>query len=221
MSKRKQAEDFILKWIKKITKSDKNVQLYKDLFKRMNNKEFEEFMEKLEKEEIILNIIVPHDGFDGKITIEENYKLAKELGFDFFQHLLIEREDGTYIKTPDKYEILLLPFRRTKQTIDKGISVSDDAKRIDMLTGQVTGDSQASKLTYPELQVLVGLGLQDSLIELMRDRGGDLGAARALIGALSKYGRVSRKLIDMYSTGTLSTKSLKAYFVGMHLKVSL
>jgi len=38
MSKRKQVEDYILKYIGKITQGTDNVKLYQELFKSMNNK---------------------------------------------------------------------------------------------------------------------------------------------------------------------------------------
>jgi len=222
MSKRKETEKFIKDWIYKITQSKKNVELYDQLFKKMSNEDFEEFMNKLKNGELILQIIVPQDQFDGKIDLERNYKLANELGFDFFQHLTVgpSNEFPKYI-TPNKFMVLLLPFRRTKQTLEKGIAVAKSSKYVDPITGQVKEDDSTSSLSYPELQVLVGLGVKTALIELLRDRGGDINAKSVLTSALAKYGRVSKKFIDMYATGALSTKSLKAYLYGMHLKNTL
>ena len=38
---RKKVEEYILTWIKKITNSDFNVNLYKDMFKNMSDEEFD------------------------------------------------------------------------------------------------------------------------------------------------------------------------------------
>jgi len=105
MSKnRKKTEEFILKYIKKITNTDFNVNLYKDLFKSMNDKEFDEFMTKLKNNETILQVIVPHDTKTTKITLENNIKVAKELGHDFFQYLDIgPTKDDTKRRTKNKY----------------------------------------------------------------------------------------------------------------------
>jgi len=220
--KRQEVEKFIKDWIYKITKSKKNVELYEDLFKSMNDDEFKQLMEDLKSGKKTLQVIIPVDGFDGKVDLENNYKLAKELGFNFFEHLIIgPGDDFPKYKTPEKYMVIDLPFRRTKQTLDKGLSVADSAKEVDSITGQVKGDDRVSKISFPELQVLIGLGLKDSLIELMRDRGGDVTSNSIMLNSISKYGRISRKLIDMYAEGALSTKSLKNYLTGMHLKNTL
>jgi len=221
MAKRKEVEKFIKDWIYKISKSKRNVKLYEDFFKSMNDKQFGEFMEKIKNGDLILNLIVPHDG-DTDIKLERNFKLAKELGYDFFQHLFMgPTEDMPRYKTPYKYMILTLPYRRAKQTIEKGISFSEHDKAIDSLTGQPTGDSRSSRISFPETQLLVGMGIKEGLIELLRDRGGDLGAYHALKQVLLKYGRVSDKVTSAYSDGVISTQTLKAIFNGMHLKINL
>ena len=219
---RKKVEEYILTWIKKITQDEDNVNLYKNLFKSMNNEEFDKFMESL-KEGRILQIIVPPDSkVDKKINVKHNMKLAKELGVEFYQHLTYG-PGGSYptkIRTPIKFLVLDSPFRRLRQTVEKGVSVSKNIKHIDMLTGQVTGDSQASKITLPELQLLNGMGVKDILVEFLKFRGGDLGANRAMNNYLMHYGQASMNVLKAYAEGVVSTKTLKAYFNAIHLKVS-
>jgi len=185
MSKnRKKTEEFILKYIKKITNTDFNVNLYKDLFKSMNDKEFDEFMTKLKNNETILQVI--------------------------FQYLDIgPTKDDTKRRTKNKYLVMLAPFRRMKQTITKGLSVAEHDKKRDILTGQVSGSSLSSKISYPELQLMISMGLDKSIKELLKHRGGDEGSMRAIKQGLLKYGRVDGKFIDEYSTDVTSTKTLK------------
>ena len=220
MSKRKAVEAYIIDMVVKITKSDFNKKLYQDLFKSMNNQEFDAFMHKL-KDGDILNIIVPHDKGVTNITVENNFKLMKSLGSDFFQHATFtsSNPDIPDVKSKYRYYNLLLPFRRTKQTSDKGLSVADSDKKVDSITGQVIGDSQTSKLSYPEVQVLNGMGLNDSVSELLSDRGGS-NIGRILKQSLLRYGSASEKLLKNYDKEILSSKSLKAYFNGMHLQIN-
>jgi len=219
---RKKVEEYILTWIKKITQDENNVNLYKNLFKSMNNEEFDKFMHSL-KDGRILQIIVPPDSkTDKKITVRHNMKLAKELNIKFYQHL-IYGPGGPYptkIKTPIKFIVLDSPFRRLRQTVEKSVTVSKDVKHIDILTGQVVGDSQASKITLPELQLLNGMGVKDILVEFLKFRGGDLGANRAMNNYLMHYGQASMNVLKSYAEGVISTKTLKAYFNAIHLKVS-
>jgi len=222
MKKRQEIEKFIKDWIYKITQSKFNVKLYEDLFSSMDDKQFEQFMNDLRTGKKILQVIIPTDGFDGKIDLKRNISLAKELGFDFFQHLTIgpDKDLPQYI-TPEKFMVLTLPFRRTKQTLEKGISVAESSKQINPITGQVKDDDATSKMTYPELQVLIGLGVKTSLVEIMRDRGGDITANTVMKNALLKFGRVSKKVVDLYAEGAMSTKALKNYLTAMHLKNTL
>ena len=221
MNSRKKAEKYIKDMIFKITKSKKNVELYEELFSKMSDKEFDEFIKRIGNGSEILNVIVPHDG-DHKITLDNNFRIAKELGYSFLQRITIgKKDDIPTVETKHKHTILLMPFRRTKQVIEKGVSVSENDRQVDMLTGQPTNEARASRLSYPELQLLIGMGLKDSVIELLRDRGGDPGAYRALKQMLLKYGSVSNSVVQAYTEGVISSTTLKAYFAGMHFKITI
>ena len=178
--KRKQVEDFILKYIKRIVTGKENVELYELMFKSMSDKEFHKFMEDLRDKKATLSVIIPN-GSNIKVDIKNNFKLGKELGYDFFQRIKVEAtEDIPAYITPNKYMILKLPIKRAAQLLSKKISIPEDNTKIDTLTGQVTNSSKGSKLTNHELQVLLGLGLKKSLVELMKHRGGALGSNNAL-----------------------------------------
>lgn len=220
IKKRKQVEDTILTYVKKITNDDRNVQLYKDLFKRLNNEEFDNWMLDLKNKKATLTIIAPN-GEDNGISKDNNIKIAKELGYDFFQHLIITKKDGTQYKTPIKFFVVKLPIRRFQQILAKGRLVVTNTKKIDMLTGQVTSESRCSKITLPELNVLSSLGLNYTARELMKIRGGDLGASRALDNYLVTQGSVSQNEIERYAKSTLSVQSLKAYLLGLHIRSTL
>lgn len=220
MGKRKQVEKYIIDMITELTGTDFNKKLYIDLFKKMNDKEFHEFMLKL-KDGDILNIIVPHDKGSTNITIEKNFKLYKKLGEDFFKHIVYESSDPSKpnIKSKYKFYNLLLPFRRTKQTSDKGLAVAKDDKQTDAATGQVINDSRTTKLNFQELQILNGMGLKDSASELFSDRGGST-SGRVLKQMLMRYGKVSKEILKNYDKDILSNNTLKSYFNGMHLKIN-
>ena len=221
---RKKTQELILNYIKKIVIGKQtNYELYKELFDSMNDKEFDEFMVKLKDGKATLSVIIPNDNSERtqyKVDIKNNIKLAKELGFDFFQHLRVGATDEIpEHMTPNKHMILKLPVRRVAQLVTKKISIPQDNVHIDQSSGQVTGASKGSKLTNPELQILIGLGLDKSIKELMKVRGGDLGANAAMTGMLVKHGKTSQQSIAPYATGVVSKDTLKSYLNGMHLYV--
>ena len=220
--KRKAVEDFIIKYIGKIVTGDQNVNLYREMFKRMNDKDFDQFMVDLRDGKKHLTIIIPNGMKEIKTDLQNNMKIAKELGFEFYQRLQItgSKTMPDYI-TPNKYLVVKLPVKRASQLLSKKISIPKDNKSRDLLTGQVTGDSRAAKLTNPEVQILLGLGLESSIKELMKFRGGDLGAGTALNNDLMRYGRGSQANSANMSTGVVSTKTLKQFFQAMHIRSTL
>lgn len=220
--KRAAVQQLILKFIDRIVTGKENTKLYEELFKSMNDKQFDEFMNKLKNKEATLSIIVPNGDKRFKVDLENNFKLAKELGFDFFQRLNVGEKDNIPAHTTNKkFMVLKLPVRRASQLLTKKISIPQDASVVNVLTGQVTGESKGSKLSNPEVQILLGIGMKDSIKELMKIRGGDLGSKRAMDLLLFKEGDASQTTINQYQTGVVSKKTLKSYFYAMHLRNTL
>jgi len=215
---RKKTEQYILKYIDKIAIGGQNKELYVNLFKSMSDKEFNKFMIGLKSGKTTLSIIVPQDK-SVKVTVPNNIKVGKELGYEFFQHLrMTDPITGDKYITPNKYFVYRLPIKRVSQLASKGIAIPKDSKHTDMLTGQVSGSSKAVSITNPEVQMLVGMGLDDSVRELLKYRGGDDGARSAMMNLLYKNGRVDKETLEAYSTGVVSTKTLKNYFLGAHIR---
>lgn len=223
MGNRTKTQEFILNMIRDIARdSDKaNYNLYKEMFDKMNDKQFDEFMVKLKNGDVTLSIIKDNSRPYG-ITLENNFAMAKKLGFDFFQNIKVSgsKELPDYI-TPNKYLVYKLPIKRAAQLLSKKISIPTGASKIDTLTGQVTGEDKAAKLTMPELQILSGYGAKMSILELMKTRGGDLGEGNAMTNLLFRDGFVTQASLRQYQTQVVSTKTLVSYFAAMHIKADI
>lgn len=219
---RKKVENYILSYIGKIVTGEENVKLYKDMFAKMSNADFHRYMEGLRDGTITLSIIVPTNSKDINVDVANNYKLAKELNINFFQKLIVgAHDDIPEYKTNKEHMIVKLPIRRVKQTILHKISIPEDNKSIDTTTGTVTGKSQSSQLTYPELQVLTGLGLKYSIREAMKVRGGDIKTGERAQKLLYETGHVSQQEIHDPTTEVESTNTLRNYLLGAHIKSTL
>jgi len=216
---RKATEELILKHIKSITRSDTNSERYANyVFKNMTDEDFDKFISDLENNRVTLSIVIPTDE-EKLISVENNFKIAKELGVSFYQQLRVGATDDIpeYV-TPNEALVIKLPIRRAAQTVAKKASIPDDSSKIDMLTGQVTGASRSAKLTLPEIQILNGYGCKDSTIELMKTRGGDLGELNAFVNLAYRNGDVSQSILRNYQTGVVSTKTVKSFFLAAHIK---
>jgi hypothetical protein len=113
--------------------------------------------------------------------------------------------------------VLDMPYRRQSQTLVKKVSVPDNNRVIDQLTYQPTGASKGSKISYPELQVMIGMGLDNSIQELIEYRAGDRGGFRAYNTMAMRYGSVNMTALAPYKTGVDATKTLKVYLTSMHV----
>lgn len=215
---RKEAEDRIVKLVGDIAPGTINVQLYKNLFTTMNDKEFKKFMENILSEKVKLQIVVePSD--TNALNTERNLKLAEKYGITMFQKLTYSEHgfkgDGTYVPehTPVIPRLIIdVPMRRPSQLLTKGISVPKDNNSIDQLSGQVTGSSKSAKLTQPEIELLASMGLQKSVIEAIKARGGDAGMAAAFDMAIDRNGFVTLDQIEPYATGVVSSETLDIMF---------
>lgn len=221
MANRKAAEAIIVEFVDKIAPGTENANIYRKIFGTMDDKAFDNFMTALETGKQKLAVIVPNFS-KVKLSIDRNYEIAKELGHEFFQRLWIQGKDDTptYL-TPNKYMVLDLPVRRASQLLTKKISVPKHNRVIDSLTGQPTGESKGAKISYPELQVCAAMGLEYSMVELMKYRGGDARGQAALNGMLSKYGRVNQAAISGFASGVESTATVKTFLTCAHLKSTL
>lgn len=221
MSNRAAAEAFILKQLQELAPKGETASFYKERFDKMSDKDFAEFIERLANGQEHLVLIVPNFSNSG-LSVERNLKLAKQLGHKFFQRLWIGKQDDqpAYL-TPIEYLVVDLPVRRASQLLIKKISVPEHNKTIDILTGQPTGDSKGSKISYPEVQNLAAMGLENCVVEFMKYRGGDLKGHNALNAMISRYGEAKQETLKNFASGVESTKTLKTFLSSMHLRSTL
>ena len=223
-TKRSVTEAFIIKYIGELLPGKgitPNQKIYKDLFAGMSDKEFLTFMTGLRDGNIKLSIIAPNFSED-KLDIDRNFKIAEELGHEFFERIWMHDEDGSpaYL-SPIPYLVIDLPLRRQAQLLVKKVSIPEDNKSIDDLTGQPTGKSKGSKISYPEVQILAALDLEECLNELMKYRGGDERGFAAMNDSISKTGSVTLVSISHLASGVVSTQTLKTLLTSMHVQNTL
>lgn len=219
---RKAAEDFILKYIGKlVVGGTANVELYKTFFASLSDKEFGEFMKGIQEGSKRLSIIVPNFAKE-RMTVENNLALAKELGHEFFERIwMVSEQTGRPYLTPIRYLVVDLPLRRQAQLLKKKISIPEHNRSIDEFSGQPTGDSKGSKISYPETQILAALDLDKTLEELLKVRGGDLAAFNASNKQINRTGGFSLDAIKPESGEVTATTTLRTLLTSMHLSTTL
>lgn len=222
MSLRELAENEILYFIERILPDGENIKIYKDLFSKMSDEEFDSWMDRLEAGEEILALFKPNLS-PVKISLTRNIEVAEEMGFSLFQHLyLTDQDTGMLRKTPAKYLVGIVPFRRQAQTLESKMSVPDNDDVTDQLTGQATGVSKGSRMSYPEIQVNLSKGLDKMLLELVKFRAGDAKSYSAMNKSIYETGSVSLDSIQAnVPSAVKANESLSVILKAMHIQNNL
>lgn len=222
LGNRKAAEQFIIESIESILPGGGNKEIYLKLLAQMSDEAFHSWMTKF-KEGTDRPVIYAPNFAKVSLNTKRNLDLAKKWGVRFFERLWISSTDPdtpAYL-TNNEYMIVELPVRRQAQLLTKKISIPDHNRSVDQLTGQPSGDSRSSQISFMELQIMRSMGLKQSLQELIKYRGGDVGGFSAMNKLIARDGTVSMRTVAPYATGVESTHALKIFLTSMHLKNTL
>lgn len=216
---RAQIEARIYKVLDLLDPSGDNSKRMKQMFDKMNDVRFARFMDTVKAGDYQLNLVMPN--VTKPVKIQNLIKAAKEVNINLQQRLwMTDRVTGKKYLTNEAYLILQLPIRRTQQEWDKKISVPSRDRKIDHLTGQVMGDDDAVALSAPEIQSLGARGLEKSILELIKVRGGDTTAYGDFKRQQQETGQVSLGLLSP-NTRVRSADIARVLLTGMMLDNNL
>jgi hypothetical protein len=230
MGNRKAATDYILQHIGMIDPADtQNLELTRSQLEGMTDVQFESYMNRIsevpaddeDRQQDCLTYYAPNLG-KTKITIENNLRIAETIGHKFFERLWVtDAQTGVTYLTPNEFMIVDLPIRRQAQLLVKKSSIPVDHRSVDELSGQVTGGSKGSKLSFPELQAQVSQNLDRTIIEEIKIRGGDEKAYQEFERLMVERGSCAQDEILALGTKVRSTQTVAALLKGMHLDNNL
>lgn len=193
--KRKRITEYIIKVMNTLDPTGDNGKRYADQLGNMSDNEFIQFMDYIAKHKTNINIVMPN--MKKTLRIPDIIKALQLVNMNVYHKLwLQDRTTGRKYLTNEKYLVLQLPIRRAQQEVDKKLSVPSRDQRIDALTGQVTGPDKACALSAPEIQSLNTRGLEATLNELVRVRGGDINAYGDLKRQLEETGGAELNALD-------------------------
>ena len=218
---RKAATEYILNNLEAILPGNTDTVRYKVFLEGMTDKAFEDYMHSLKTGERYVTLTAPNFG-KVNLDLERNKKLADKLNVKLFHKLWIEGDENTptYL-TPIEFLVIKLPVRVASQRLAKKMSIPKTQRVINTLTGQPTGDSKGASISHPELRVCAAMGLENSMIELLKYRGGDIRGGAALNSSLMRTGHASLKTLAHFASGVESTATLKTMLTSAMLKNTL
>lgn len=213
------AQQIIIDGVESIAPGSPNTKLYVDMFAKMTDLNFNEWMRKLRSGETHIALIIPEFSEPG-LSVERNLDIAEAWGHNFYERVWLDPQNGApAFLSNDKYLIIWLPLKRQAQFLQKKISIPEDNRSIDTLTGQPTGKSKGSKISWPELQILGALGeFPDTIYEFFNLRGGDAQGFNAMNNMIANTGGVSVAAISSLGTKVKAVETLSTLLTCMHLK---
>lgn len=228
---RKAFIETIVNGMNEITRDTKMGMLYKQALEQLSDEDLEEYVHRLRnglakdpdysKPRELLFVVCPNMN-KSKITVDTLLETAEKWGVKLFERIWItDHVTGDVILTNRKYMILDLPVSRQAQTLESKISVAENNIHLDDRTNQVTGISKGSSLSYPETQVLLSNNLKHTVVEMLKFRGGDLTAQRAMTKSLMDTGQFEQAVFDDIDTRPKAVETLSTYLTAMHLSNTL
>jgi len=218
---RQAATAFILVQLEAVLPGNSDTPRYKRYLEGLSAAAFHQYMQDLASGQKFLTLTAPNFAAS-TLNLERNFEVAKQLGIEFFHRLWMEGDEDTptYL-TPIPYLVVKLPFRLASQRLDKKKSIPKTQRVINALTGQPTGDSKGAAISYPELRVCAAMGLENTMVELMKYRGGDQRGGAALSASLMRTGRANMETLKHFASGVESTATLKTFLTSAMLRSTL
>lgn len=219
---RKAAEQMVYACLEDILPGSQNTQIYADIFRVMSDEDFDGWIKKLIAKETYIAIIAPEKS-GPQLSVANNLQVAKKWGHEFFERIWMDPKNGApAFLSNDKYLVVDFPLKRQAQFLVKKISIPEDNRSIDNLTGQPTGKSKGAKISWPEVQIMAALGgFDNTIVEFIKFRGGDLQGFNAMNHSIHTTGGVSLSSIGVLGTRVKSVQSLSTLLTSMHLTNTL
>jgi hypothetical protein len=217
--KRKKVQDHILSVLSTLDPSGDNKKMYVDKFEKMSDIQFDNYMKSIKEGEENIFIYAPN--LKNTITMDSIKNAANQVDLVITDHLwLNDPVTGRKYKTPHKYLILRLPIRRVKQFLLEKMSIPESDSKVDLLSGQVIKPDKGSAISLIEMQTMVNKGLDKSILELIKVRGGDNLAYAEFKSMLEETG-VSRLSELSTDTSPRSVVVAEMYLKAMHIDNNL
>lgn len=194
--KRATIEKMIYDTVQLMDPSGDNTKRWQNILSKMTDAQFATFMENLKSKKCQLNIVMPNMKKVPKIN--NLLAAAKKVGLELAHRLWLpdRTRPGKKYLTNEKYLVLELPIRRAQQEWDKKLQVPSRDSHVDALTGQVILDDKACHLSTPEIQALATRGLDATLREFVKVRGGDVMAYGDFKRQLEESGEAKLDSLD-------------------------
>ena len=213
--KRKALIDYFEQKLKNVDPSGENIKRYTSFINSATDMELKKFITDIKEGRVQISFMIPN--MVKRLSMEKMLSTAENINLKIFDYIwYVDKESNEMYRSNYKYPIYKIPLRRMQQYLDKKLSVPGNDKKIDLLTGQVTGDDRSAAITNPEIQALTSRGLSKTLHEMVSVRGGNISAYGEFKRQLEENGEC--RLVDLVDDSVArSAVVTKVLFQSMHI----
>lgn len=203
-------------------KDNDNVKYLKSVFDKMTDKEVIKFTQELRSSGQTFPFTSPNWDKENMPKMEDLIAVGESIGMKLYQRIWKINPDGTAYLSPTERLVGILYARRQNQTAMHSAGYADVGNTVNTLTGQVTGASKITRLSFMESMLINQYtGMSPVLQELLQFRGGDPTARRAMRMMLASTGYADHaKLASLGSTARIN-ETLNTFLLGAHLNSTL
>lgn len=222
-AKRAKMEKVIYDVFNELDPSGANTTKYKNMFKGMNDAQFDTFFKKLfasEDDYLTLDVI----DYEIDLSIDDVENAAKILGVPLMEYMAmpyVNRDKDNPVRTKVRVPVGYVHIKRMQQILSKKNTTSTDIGERSALTGQVTGKDKNARDSDTENFALVTLDATDNLRELLGPRADDRVMKSELYADIARkgYGNLAGLTNNVENKATLN--AVNTYLIGMGIKSDL
>lgn len=216
---RKIVEERVYKFLDILDPSEQNSGFYKNIFAKLNDKEFVEFF----KQPFAIKFQTKLFEIEPKM-----HQVVKAL--DFIKVPLMEKvnmpflykdKDGVPVTTLYEALVIFPPIKKTKQFISKKNSMSTNISKRDMKTGLLLDVDKNGNTSDREIECLAAMGCQKTISELVTYRADSMDAKNEFYSTINTTGMVSQKEVPVSIDDSLSRNLLSTYLIGSLINSNL
>lgn len=219
-ARRQKATEYFVNLAKAVAPNTKNAEIIQQQLGRLTDQQFHDLMVRFKNGDDHLRLVLPNSG--ERIDVERMLNLGEKMGIQFWERIkMTDPATGVVSYTNKPALLLCLPARRQSQLQRKKESVAADNQHIDTLTGQPTGDSKGSSISFPQMLIFESRGLRMTATEFAKIRGGDEKAFMHSNRMIYERGEASIDDLKELGGKVKSTAVLSAYLKAQHLDNNL
>lgn len=224
--KRKKTQDLIELVMSTIDPTLINTKKYRTMFQTMNDQQFTSWMEQfLQNPKSNLRLDIEEFGDGSRVLNFDNVeKAAQKIGIELFEYVYVPHVSSNPdhpIRTKKKVLVGHLNIKRPQQLVAKktGLTMSDTDR--DETSGAAKGDSKGGKSTGIENEMLIGLGGEEIISEILGSRADNAVEYDNMLQTISENGSVRLEDIktSAYDKPTLLTTDM--FFKAMGIKTDI